>query len=168
MEGECYDVPPRPSSASLSGPFPCPCMYWWNRHTWHLAQSHNGSTWREQPTQGERPWIWERLRTGGGGSNRRWDGWIALLTQGTWVWANSGREWRTGEPGMLQSTGSQRVRHKRLNIRDGSLVCGVRAIKAGQVEALKLFPLLDETVSQYQYFILKMADVNATLKNLKD
>ena len=26
-------------------------------------------------------------------------------------WANSGRQWRTEEPGMLQSTGSQRVRH---------------------------------------------------------
>ena len=28
-----------------------------------------------------------------------------------WVWANSGRWWRTGKPGMLQSMGSQRVRH---------------------------------------------------------
>ena len=27
------------------------------------------------------------------------------------VWANSGRQWRTGKPGMLQSTGSQTVRH---------------------------------------------------------
>ena len=30
--------------------------------------------------------------------------------QWTWVWANSGRQWRTGKPGMLQSVGSQRVR----------------------------------------------------------
>ena len=28
-----------------------------------------------------------------------------------WVWANSGRWWRTGRPGMLQSMGSQRVGH---------------------------------------------------------
>ena len=28
--------------------------------------------------------------------NRGWDGWIASLTQWTWVWANSGRQWRTG------------------------------------------------------------------------
>ena len=27
------------------------------------------------------------------------------------VWANSGRWWKTGKPGMLQSMGSQRVRH---------------------------------------------------------
>ena len=29
----------------------------------------------------------------------------------TWVWANSWRWWRTGRPGMLQSTALQRVRH---------------------------------------------------------
>ena len=28
-----------------------------------------------------------------------------------WTWANSGSRWGTGRPGMLQSTGSQRVRH---------------------------------------------------------
>ena len=35
---------------------------------------------------------------------------MASLTQWTWVWANSGRWWRIGKPGVLQSTGSQRVR----------------------------------------------------------
>ena len=30
---------------------------------------------------------------------------------GTWAWANSERWWGTGRPGVLQSTGSQRVRH---------------------------------------------------------
>ena len=34
---------------------------------------------------------------------------IASATQWTWIWANSRRQWRTGEPGILQSTGSQRV-----------------------------------------------------------
>ena len=29
----------------------------------------------------------------------------------TWVWANSGRQWRTGKPGMLESMGWQGVRH---------------------------------------------------------
>ena len=37
-------------------------------------------------------------------------GWNSL-TQWPWIWANSGRWWRTGRPGMLQSMGSQRVRH---------------------------------------------------------
>ena len=43
--------------------------------------------------------------------DRGWDGWMASRTQWTWVWASS-RSWRwTGKPGMLQSMGSQRVRH---------------------------------------------------------
>ena len=33
----------------------------------------------------------------------------ASPTQRTWIWANSGRWWRTEEPGVLQSMGSQRV-----------------------------------------------------------
>ena len=55
--------------------------------------------------------CWERLRAGGEGGNRGWDGWMASSTQWTQVWANSVREWRTGKPGMLQSKGSQTVRH---------------------------------------------------------
>ena len=31
--------------------------------------------------------------------------------QWTWVWASSGRRWRTGKPGVLQSMRLQRVRH---------------------------------------------------------
>ena len=31
--------------------------------------------------------------------------------QCTWMWANSGRQRRTGKPGVLQSVGSKRVRH---------------------------------------------------------
>ena len=30
-----------------------------------------------------------------------WDGWMTSLTQWTWVWAISGRQWRTGKPGVL-------------------------------------------------------------------
>ena len=39
------------------------------------------------------------------------NGWMAPLTWWTWVWASSGSWWWTGKPGMLQSMGSQRVRH---------------------------------------------------------
>ena len=59
----------------------------------------------------KRPWCWERLRAGGEGDDRGWDGWMASSTQWTWVWVNSGRWWRTGEPGVLQTRGSQRVRY---------------------------------------------------------
>ena len=38
-----------------------------------------------------------------------WDGWMASPTQRAWVWASSGRWWRTGKPGMLEYMVSQRV-----------------------------------------------------------
>ena len=65
----------------------------------------------EELTHWKRPWCWQRLKTGGEGDNRGRDGWMALLTQWTWIWASSGREWRTVKPGVLQSVRSQRVRH---------------------------------------------------------
>ena len=49
-------------------------------------------------------WCWERVKAGVGGT-RRWDGWMASLTQWTWVWANSRRQWRTRKPRVLQSMG---------------------------------------------------------------
>ena len=52
-----------------------------------------------------------RLRAGGEGDDRGWDGWMASPTQWTWVWASSGSWWWTGRPGVLQSMGSQRVGH---------------------------------------------------------
>ena len=52
-----------------------------------------------------------RLKAGGEGDDRGWDGWMASPTQWTWVWVSSGNLWWTGKPGMLQSMGSQRVRH---------------------------------------------------------
>ena len=42
---------------------------------------------------------------------RGWDGWMASPTYRTWVWASSGRWWRTGKPDVLQSMGSQRIQH---------------------------------------------------------
>ena len=52
-----------------------------------------------------------KTKAGGEGGDRGWDGWMASLTQWTWVWANSRRWWRTGKAGVLQSMASQRIRH---------------------------------------------------------
>ena len=57
----------------------------------------------------KRPWYWQRLRAGGEGNDRGWDGWMASLTQWTWIWVNSGSWWWTGRPGVLQFMGSQRL-----------------------------------------------------------
>ena len=56
------------------------------------------------------------LMLGGIGGRRRrgrqkWDGWMASLTQWTWVWVNSRSWWGTGRPGVLWFMGSQRVGH---------------------------------------------------------
>ena len=59
----------------------------------------------------KRPWCWERLKVGGEGDNRGWDGWMASLTRWTWVWASSETWWWTGRPGMQLTMGSQRVGH---------------------------------------------------------
>ena len=53
-------------------------------------------------TEGKRRRGWQEMR------------WLkAPSIQRTWVWANSRRQWRTGKPGVLQPTGSQRIRHNR-------------------------------------------------------
>ena len=41
------------------------------------------------PPDLKRPWCWERLKAGGKGDDRGWDGWMASLIQWTWVWTNS-------------------------------------------------------------------------------
>ena len=68
-------------------------------------------TWCKELTHWKRPWCWERLKTGGEGDDRGWDGWMASPIQWRWVWVNSGSWWWTGRPGMLQSMGPQRVGH---------------------------------------------------------
>ena len=64
----------------------------------------------EELTHLKRLWCWERLRAGEG-DNRGWDGWMASLTQWTWVWVKSGSWWWTGKPGVLWFMGLQRVGH---------------------------------------------------------
>ena len=38
----------------------------------------------------EKTWCWERLKAGGEGDNRGWNGWMASPTQWKWVWVDSG------------------------------------------------------------------------------
>ena len=68
---------------------------------------HHEKSW----LTGKKPCCWEGLGAGGEGDNRGWDGWMASLTQWTWVWASSRSWWWTGRPGVLQSKGSQRGGH---------------------------------------------------------
>ena len=73
--------------------------------------SNTLATWCEELTHLKRPWCWERLKAGGEGDNRGWDGWRVSPTRWTWASVDSGSWWWTGRPGVLQSMGSQRVGH---------------------------------------------------------
>ena len=58
---------------------------------------------------GKDPDVGERLKAGGEGDDRGWNGWMASPTQWTWVWVSPGKCWRTRKAGILQSIGWQRV-----------------------------------------------------------
>ena len=53
----------------------------------------------------------KRLKVGGEGDDRGWDGWMASPNLWTWVWVSSRNWWWTGRAGVLPSMGWQRVRH---------------------------------------------------------
>ena len=76
----------------------------WKDWCWSW-NSNSLATSCEELTHWKRPWCWERLKWGGEGDDRGWDGWMASPTQWAWVWVNSGSWWWTA------ILGSQRVRH---------------------------------------------------------
>ena len=88
--------------------------FWWDDIWAEAYRKCILPTWCEELTHWKRPWPWEILRAGGEGDDRGWDGWIASLTRWSWVWVVSRGWWWTGKPGVLQSMGSQIVRHDSL------------------------------------------------------
>ena len=83
-----------------------------DRQSWGWKSSTLAS-WCKELTHWKRPWCWERLREGAERDDRGWDGWMASLTQWTWVWVNCKSRWWKGRPGVLQSWG-----RKELDMRD--------------------------------------------------
>ena len=58
------------------------------------AETHNTlATWCKDLTHWKRPWCWERLKAGGEGDDRGWNGWKASPIWWTWVWVGSGNWW---------------------------------------------------------------------------
>ena len=82
----------------------------WKDWCWSW-NSNSLATWYEEVTHWERLWYCERLKARGEEDGRGWEGWMASLTQWTWIWAGSRSWWWTGKPGMLQFMGSPRVKH---------------------------------------------------------
>ena len=75
-----------------------------------IGRTDTLATWGKELTHWKRQMV-GKLKAGGEGDVRRWDGWMASPTRWTWIWASSGSWWWTGKPGRLQSVGSPRVRH---------------------------------------------------------
>ena len=80
----------------------------WKDWCWSW-NSNTLTTWCEELTHWR--WCWERLKAGGEGDNRGWDGWMASPTWWTWVWVNSRSWWWTGRAGVLWFMGLQTVGH---------------------------------------------------------
>ena len=61
----------------------------WKDWCWSW-NSNTLATWCKELTHWKISWCWERLKAGGEGDSRGWDGWMASPTQWTWIWASSG------------------------------------------------------------------------------
>ena len=73
-----------------------------------LKLQHFGQLMQKTETfHWKKPDAWKDWRREDG---RGW-GWMASPTRWTWVWVSSGNWWWRGKPGLLQSMGSQGVRH---------------------------------------------------------
>ena len=80
------------------------------KHSLKWKLSNTLATWCSELIHWKRPWCCERLRAGGEGDNRGWDGWMSLPTQLTWVWVDSNSWWWTGSLVCCSSWGCW-VRH---------------------------------------------------------
>ena len=78
-----------------------------NIHWKDWCWSWNSNTlaiWCIELTYWKRSWCWKRLKAGGEGGNRGWDGWMASPTQWAWVWASSRSWWwRAAVHGVAKS-----------------------------------------------------------------
>ena len=85
-------------------PDPCNTVY-------HSFYSNLLATWCKELTHLKRSWCWERLKAGGEGDDRGWDGWMASPTRCTWVWVNSRSWWWDRAAWRAAIHGLQRVGH---------------------------------------------------------
>ena len=83
---------------------------WHHRLIGHAAAA--AKSLQSCPTVWPHRWQPTRLPLSLGFSRQEyWSGLPLPSPQWTWVWANSGRWWRTGKPGVLQTMGSERIGH---------------------------------------------------------
>ena len=112
----------------------------------------------------KRPWCCKRLREGGEGDDRGWDGRMASLTQWAWIWVTSGSWWWTGRPGMLWSTELQRVRHYWTTLLNWTVKYVKRIILMTANQLLQVYNIqksvLEKTGRQISAICLNARDTN--------
>ena len=84
--------------------------------------SNTLATWCKQPTHWKRPWCWERA--GGQEKKRAAEG--EIVGQHYQIngheFEQTGRQWRTGKSGVLQSMQSQRIGHNLVTEQHSSVI----------------------------------------------
>ena len=87
---------------------------------------------------------------------------LASLTQWTWIWANCGRQWRIGKPGMLQSMGSQRVGHNLVTEQQQCLqfACWVKGVNFPKLFLQKIWLIYTPTHSIWKCLFSLIFDNN--------
>ena len=104
---DCKDIQPIHPKGNQSWIFVGRTCWSWNSNM--LASCKELTHWK-------RLWCWERSGEGGEGNDRGWDGWMASLTQWTWVSVSSGSWWWRGRPGICSPQGHKESdTTKRLN-----------------------------------------------------
>ena len=89
----------------------------------------------------EKTRCWERLKVGGQGDNRGWDGWMASPPWWAWVWASSGSWWWTRMLGMLHPWGHKESdTTERVNWTENCYQPQLRRQREGGTRALERFP----------------------------
>ena len=85
---------------------------------------------------------------------RRWDCWMASLSQRTWVWVNSRSWWWTGRPGVLWFMGPQRLGHNWVTqLTDWVLInftCGSLGNLLGTKKINTSFKTRDQTFQKFE------------------
>ena len=143
----------------------------WKDWCWN---SSTLATWCEELIHWKRPWCWERLKAGGEGDDRGWDGWmasLALWTPTRWVWTSSGSWWWMGSLVCCSPWSCKRVRHgwatelnwKKDNTKECSNYCTIALISHASKIMLKI---LQARLQLYMYW--ELPDVQAGLEKAEE
>ena len=99
----------------------------WKDWCWSWS-SNSLATWCKDLIHWKRSWFWENLQAEGEEGNRGWDGQMASVIQWAWTGTNSRRWSGTERTGMLQTMGSQKIRHGLATEQQKSVIKGFKHI----------------------------------------